>query len=73
VKKVARHLLERVRDALVLDWRQKSEARAKVQMAIEDTLDEGLPAVYAREMTKCEVLFEHVFESFGHGGEAATA
>jgi len=37
VKKVARHLLERVRAALVLDWRQRAHARAKVKLAIEDT------------------------------------
>ena len=43
VKKVARHLLQRVRGALVLNWRQKAHARARVRLAIEDTLDEGLP------------------------------
>jgi type I restriction enzyme R subunit len=43
VKKVARHILERVREALVLNWRQKAQARARVKLVIEDTLDEGLP------------------------------
>ncbi len=67
VKKVARHLLERVRAALVLNWRQKAQARAQVRLAIEDALDEGLPRVFTPEIyqTKCSVLFEHVFESFG--------
>ena len=67
VKKVARHLLERVRAALVLNWREKSQARAQVRLAIEDALDEGLPRVYTPDVyqTKCTVLFEHVFESFG--------
>lgn len=78
VKKVARHLLERVRAALVsvINWRQKAEARARVRVAIEDTLDDGLPRVYAPEIyqKKCAVLFEHVFESFGDTREAqATA
>jgi len=27
----------------VLDWRKKSGARAQLQLAIEDTLDAGLP------------------------------
>ena len=31
VKKVARHLLQRVRGALVLNWRQKAQARAQVK------------------------------------------
>jgi Type I restriction enzyme HindI endonuclease subunit-like, C-terminal len=43
VKRVARHLLERVRVALVLDWRQRAQARAQVRIAIEDALDDGLP------------------------------
>jgi hypothetical protein len=41
VKKVARYLLERVRSVLVLNWRQKAQARAQVKLIIEDTLDEG--------------------------------
>jgi type I restriction enzyme, R subunit len=67
VKKVARHLLERVRTALVLDWRQKAQARARVHNVIEETLDEGLPRVYTPELfkNKCAVVFEHVFETFG--------
>lgn len=69
-KKVARHLLERVRAALVLDWRQRAQARAQVRIAIEDTLDEGLPRAYTPDLyqKKCAVLFEHVFESFGEPG-----
>lgn len=67
VKKVARHLLQRVRGALVLNWRQKAQARAQVKLAIEDALDEGLPRVYTPDIyeKKCAVLFEHVFERFG--------
>jgi type I restriction enzyme R subunit len=53
-----------VRAALVLDWRQ----RAQVRIAIEDTLDEGLPPAYTPDVyhKKCAVLFEHVFERFGN-------
>jgi type I restriction enzyme R subunit len=71
VKKVARQLLLRVRRALVLNWRQKAQARAQVKLAIEDILDEGLPRAYTPDLykSKCSVLFEHVFERFG---EAAT-
>jgi type I restriction enzyme R subunit len=41
------------------------------RLAIDDTLDEGLPRTYTKELynTKCEVLFEHVYESYqGDGG-----
>jgi type I restriction enzyme R subunit len=71
VKKVARQLLQQVRRALVLNWRQKAQARAQVKLAIEDTLDEGLPRAYTPDLykSKCSVMFEHVFEHFG---EAAT-
>lgn len=67
VKKVARQLLQRVRGALVLKWRQKAQARARVQLAIEDALDGGLPRAYTADLykSKCSVIFEHVFENFG--------
>jgi type I restriction enzyme, R subunit len=66
VKKVARHLLERVRNVLVLNWRHKAQARAQVKLAIEDTLEEGLPRSYTPDVykSKCAVLFEHIFETF---------
>jgi type I restriction enzyme, R subunit len=60
VKKVARQLLEHVRAALVLDRRQRAQARAQVRLAIEDTLDEGLPRAYTPEVyqQKCAAIFE---------------
>ena len=66
VKKVARQLLGRVRNALVINWRQKAQARAQVRLAIEDELDEGLPRAYSPELyqQKCSAVFEHVFETF---------
>lgn len=73
VKRVARQLLQRVRRALVLNWRQKAQARAQVKLAIEDALDEGLPRAYTPELfkTKCSVVFEHVFETFGEAAPAS--
>jgi SAM-dependent methyltransferase len=38
VKKVARQLLARIHSLLGLDWRNKNQSRARVRMAIEDTL-----------------------------------
>lgn len=69
VKKVARQLLQRVKQALVIDWRQKAQARAQVRMAIEDQLDDGLPRAYSPEIyqQKCSAVFEHVFETYGAG------
>jgi type I restriction enzyme R subunit len=68
VKKVARQLLDRLQNILVLNWRQKAQARAQVRLAIEDALDEGLPSAYTPELyrQKCSALFEHVFETFAN-------
>jgi type I restriction enzyme R subunit len=65
VKKVARELLSRLQQLLVLNWRQKSAARSTLKLAIEDTL-ETLPAAYDRPLfaQKCSALFEHIYESY---------
>jgi type I restriction enzyme R subunit len=66
VKKVARELLNRLKDLLVLNWRQKSTARSQLKLTIEDTLDTGLPRAYTPELYqhKCAAVFEHVYESY---------
>jgi type I restriction enzyme R subunit len=66
VKKVAKDLLSRLKQLLVLNWRQKSAARSTLKLAIEDTLDSGLPEAYSPEIysQKCSALFEHVYENY---------
>ena len=66
VKKLAKGMLGRLKELLNPNWRQTAQARAKVRLAIEDTLDEGLPRVYTKDVyqTKVEVVFEHVFEKY---------
>jgi len=66
VKKVARDLLNRLKQLLVLNWRQKAAARSQLQLAIQDVLDAGLPRAYDKPLyeQKCSALFEHVFESY---------
>ena len=74
VKKVARHLLDRVHVALAqnVNWRGKVQARAQVREAIASVLDEGLPRAFTPEIyhRKCAVLFEHVFETFSDSAGA---
>ncbi len=76
VKKVARALLERLKQLLVLNWRQKSTARSQLKLAIEDALDAGLPRAYTPELyqQKCSAVFEHIYESYPerHQGIYAT-
>jgi type I restriction enzyme R subunit len=76
VKKVARQLLEKLNVLLVLDWKKRAAARAQVRLAIEDTLDDGLPRAYTKDLyqAKCSVLFEHVYESYlGDGASVYSA
>ena len=72
MKKVAKALLERLKELLVLNWRQKSAARSTLKLAIEDTL-ETLPAAYDPSLfaQKCAALFEHVYESYPERGAGA--
>lgn len=66
IKKVARELLARLKTLLVLNWRQKTTARSKVKLAIEDFLDDGLPRAYSPDLyaQKCSALFEHFYENY---------
>ena len=66
VKKVARELLARLKELLVLNWRQKAAARSALRLAIEDALDSGLPRAYTPELyrQKCSAVFEHVYDSY---------
>ena len=66
MKKVARELLTKLKDLLVLNWRHKAAARSSLRLAIEDTLASGLLRAYAPEMyrAKCSAVFEHVYESY---------
>jgi len=66
VKKVARELLNRLKQLLVLNWRQKAMARSQLKLAIEDVLDTGLPRAYDKPLyqRKCWALFEHIYENY---------
>jgi type I restriction enzyme R subunit len=65
IKKVAKELLGKIQGLLVMDWRQKTAARSKVRLAIEDAL-ESLPKAFREDLyqQKCEALFEHVYEAY---------
>ena len=51
---------------IALNWRQRTQSRAQVRLAIEDVLDTGLPRAYTPELYhgKCSDLFEHIYESY---------
>ena len=75
VKKVARQLLGRIHSLLGLDWRKKNQARARVQMVVEDmlySLHHDLPERYSDELysQKCTSVFQHLFEKYAGEGES---
>jgi len=51
---------------LTFNWRQTFQARARVRLAIEETLDTGLPRAYSSELyqQKCGGVFEHFYENY---------
>ncbi|HRB16944.1 MAG TPA: type I restriction endonuclease subunit R [Nitrospira sp.] len=70
VKKVARDMLQKLKQLLVLNWRQKASARSQIKLTIEDLLDQGLPRAYTPDLyqQKCSAVFEHVYETYGDRG-----
>lgn len=76
VKKVCKALLETLKtEKLVLDWRDKPQARGGVEKAIKAILDQGLPEVYDETIydTKCGATFNHIFTNYAGGGESIYA
>ena len=73
VKRACRALLETLKaEKLVLDWRNKAQARGAVKQAIEVVFDRGLPDVYDEALyeAKCDATFAHIFSSYPGGGES---
>ena len=70
IKKVAKQLLTKLKGLLVLDWRKRQSAQAKVRDTIKDVLDVGLPRAYSPELyqQKCSTVFEHFYESYPQSG-----
>ena len=66
VKQSARELVERIKQLLVLNWQQKSSARAQLKLLISDALDLGLPRAYSPELyqQKCEAVFSHIEKAY---------
>jgi len=67
VKKGARELLNTLKhEKLVIDWREKQQARSSVRVAIEKVLDEYLPRSYETEVYKEKVsaIYEHVYDKY---------
>jgi type I restriction enzyme R subunit len=67
VKTGARELLDTLKnEKLVIDWREKQQARSAVRVAIEKVLDEYLPHSYKTDVydTKVDSVYEHVYDKY---------
>ncbi|HEX6190234.1 MAG TPA: type I restriction endonuclease subunit R, partial [Pyrinomonadaceae bacterium] len=75
VKKVVRELLDKLkREKLVLEWRSRQQSKAAVRLAIEEQLDD-LPKAYSKPLydAKCDLIYQHVFDSYFGGGQSVYA
>jgi type I restriction enzyme R subunit len=74
VKRVSRELLAKLKNLLVLNWRQKDSARSQLKLAIQDALDDGLPKAYTKDLyqEKCSAMFEHIYESYPESERLST-
>ncbi|WP_375476926.1 type I restriction endonuclease subunit R [uncultured Nostoc sp.] len=66
VKQLARELLKTLKkEKLVLDWKNRQQTRASVEVAIKDNLDR-LPQSYSAELyeQKCQEVYQHIYENY---------
>jgi type I restriction enzyme R subunit len=73
VKKIAKSLLATLkREKLVLDWREKQQARAAVRKTIDRTFERELPAIYSEQLRhdKTDRAYAHVYESYFGAGRS---
>ena len=72
IKKVARDILEKLKNKLVLDWRKKQQARADVKVTIDDVLYDELPESYStgEYQMKIDLVYRHVYDSYWGEGNS---
>jgi type I restriction enzyme R subunit len=73
VKNVAKTLLQTLkREKLVLDWREKQQARAAVRKTIGRTLASALPSVYTEDMrnAKSDRAYAHIYDGYFGAGRS---
>ena len=72
VKNLAKELLAKLKQELVIDWRKKRQGKARVRRCIEDVLDPLPEDAYSDELyeEKCGLIYEHVYESYWGDGQS---
>jgi len=71
VKTIAQQLLEKIRDDLVIDWRKKQQAKARVRDHIQAVLDD-LPESYdeVKWNNVFDSVYQHVYQAYRGSGES---
>jgi len=71
VKAIAKELLEKLREALVIDWRKKQRTKARVHKIIDDVF-QGLPDNYNDDIwpKACEHVYLHVYDKYAGEGKS---
>ena len=67
VKNAAKELIALLKkEKLILAWKKRQAARAKVKQSIEKICDENLPDVYDVNLfyEKCNALYEHIYDNY---------
>jgi type I restriction enzyme R subunit len=70
VKKIAHELLEKLKEALVIDWKKKQRTKAKVESLIKDVLDALPEDIYNDTLWSkaCEEVYLHVYDKYSGEG-----
>jgi type I restriction enzyme, R subunit len=71
VKSLAKNLLEKLEEALVIDWRKRQRTKARVQKTIDDILQD-LPESYSDELWQqaCDKVYMHVYDKYQGAGQS---
>lgn len=71
VKKIAKELIVKMQESLVIDWRKKQRTKARIRNLIEEVLDE-LPDAYDDDLwpKACTEVFLHIYEKYPGQGES---
>jgi type I restriction enzyme, R subunit len=72
IKTVARDLLNTLkRERLVLDWRKKQQAKARVRQTVEDALDKLPDSITGTSwLEACDAVYAHVYEAYKGEGQS---
>ncbi|MEZ8408616.1 type I restriction endonuclease subunit R [Vibrio splendidus] len=71
VKRIAKDLVDNMKELLVIDWRKKQRTKARVRSYIEDVLDR-LPESYDDDLwpKTCSEVYMHVYEKYPGQGQS---